>query len=74
MLIFLDTEYTDSLHINLISIAMVTEDGSNEFYAELNDFVREDCSPFVQAAVLPLLTAVPHHVMNRISLTKFLQD
>jgi hypothetical protein len=55
MLIFLDTEYTDSLNCDLISIGMVSEDGEYELYLERNDYMREWCSPFVHAAVLPLL-------------------
>jgi len=58
MLVFLDTEFTDFVQIDLISIGLVTEDG-REFYAERNDYHREDCSSFVVAEVLPLLNRVP---------------
>lgn len=58
MLVFLDTEFTDFVQIDLISIGLVTEDGQ-EFYAERNDYRREDCSSFVVAEVLPLLNRVP---------------
>lgn len=54
MLIFIDTEFTDFVQIDLISIALVTEDG-REFYAERNDYRREDCIDFVRAAVVPML-------------------
>lgn len=34
MLIFLDTEYTDSLNFDLISIGMISEDGQYEAQLE----------------------------------------
>lgn len=57
MLIFLDTEYTDPIQIDLISIGMVSEDGRFVFYGERNDYRSEDCNAFVKTAVLPLLDA-----------------
>lgn len=54
MLVFVDTEFTDFIQIDLVSIGLVAEDG-REFYAERNDYRREDCSDFVRAYVLPLL-------------------
>ena len=57
MRVFLDTEFTNFNLPGLISLGLVTEDG-REFYAERNDFLREACSPFVQAHVLPLLGRV----------------
>lgn len=51
MLIFLDTEYTDPIQIDLISIGMVSEDGRAEFYAERNDYRTEDCNSFVKAII-----------------------
>lgn len=56
MKLFLDTEFTD-LHpeAKLISIALVSENGSH-FYAELNDtYEVKDCSNFVKQFVLPFL-------------------
>lgn len=58
MLLFLDCEFTDFLDIDLISIALVSDTGRHEFYAERTDFRREACSEFVRAAVLPLLGQV----------------
>lgn len=55
MLIFLDTEYTDPVNCDLISIGMVGEDGQNELYLERSDFRVEWCNPFVHSTVLPLL-------------------
>lgn len=54
MRIFLDTEFTDFIDCELISIGLVSEDG-REFYAERNDFNLARCNHFVQEAVLPLL-------------------
>lgn len=57
--VFFDTEFTDlGIDPRLISIGLVFEDGTREFYAELTDTWRpEHCSrnPFVPEAVLPLL-------------------
>lgn len=54
MLIFVDTEFTDFVQIDLISVALVADDG-REFYAERTDYCRADCNDFVRAAVLPKL-------------------
>lgn len=57
--LFLDTEFT-SLEGNakLISIALISEDSSRSFYAELTDtYIEGDCSDFVKNIVLPLLDA-----------------
>ena len=58
MLVFLDTEFTDFTWPNLISLALVSEDG-REFYAERTDYHRDDCSQFVRDNVQPLLGRVP---------------
>ncbi|MCD5361259.1 3'-5' exoribonuclease [Chromobacterium aquaticum] len=55
MLVFLDTEFTDFIDCELISIGMVSEDGQYELYLEVKDFDRAKCNYFVQAAVLPSL-------------------
>ncbi|MCG9096670.1 3'-5' exoribonuclease [Laribacter hongkongensis] len=68
MLIFLDTEYTDPIQIDLISIGIVSEDGSVEFYAERSDYRTDDCNAFVNSVVLPLLDAPPDSVMSRVEL------
>jgi len=54
MLIFVDTEFTDFANPELISIALVTEDGQHEFYAEL-PVSRQRCNAFVVETVLPQL-------------------
>ncbi|MGF6981955.1 hypothetical protein QFZ99_001432 [Paraburkholderia atlantica] len=51
---FVDTEFTDFLDCQLISVAIVSEDG-REFYGERSDFDPAACSEFVRAAVLPQL-------------------
>lgn len=58
MRLFLDTEFTDFIDCDLISIGIISEDG-REFYAERNDFDLSRCSEFVKAAVLPLLGREP---------------
>lgn len=64
MLVFLDTEFTDFVRPDLISIALVPEDG-REFYAERTDYRREECTDFVRDAVLPLLGRMPGAACNR---------
>lgn len=61
--VFIDTEFTDFLNPQLISIGMVAQSGE-EFYAELPYEVCE-CSEFVKAAVLPLLGYAPHAEMTK---------
>jgi hypothetical protein len=58
MLLFLDTEYTGygQAAPQLISLALVTEDGKREFYVEIADTWRvADCTEFVKRYVLPRL-------------------
>lgn len=64
MRIFVDTEFTDFIDCNLISIALVADDG-REFYAECADFDRQACSAFVHEAVLPQLGQYPDRVFSR---------
>lgn len=58
MRLFLDTEFTDFIDCELISIGIVSEDG-REFYAERTDFDQSKCSDFVKEAVLPFLGKEP---------------
>lgn len=58
MRLFLDTEFTDFIDCELISIGIISEEG-HEFYAERNDFDKNRCNAFVVAAVLPLLNKEP---------------
>lgn len=73
MLVFLDTEFTDFIQIDLISIGLVAEDG-REFYAERNDYRREDCNDFVISDVLPLLHRVPNARCSSAHLTFRLRE
>lgn len=57
MRIYFDTEFTHlegNAERELISAGFVAEDG-REWYAEISDFNRTLCSPFVVSTVLPLL-------------------
>lgn len=73
MLIFLDTEFTDFVRPDLISIALVAEDG-REFYAERTDYHRDACSAFVRENVVPFLGRVPGATCSRAELTLRLRD
>ncbi|MEX3669793.1 hypothetical protein AB3X82_16520 [Paraburkholderia phenoliruptrix] len=55
---FLDTEFTSFDAGQLISVAIVGEDG-REFYAERSDFESSLCSDFVREIVLPQLGQFP---------------
>lgn len=54
--LFIDTEFTDFINSQLISIGAITEDGKHEFYAEVSDYNRKAESQFVRANIIPLLT------------------
>lgn len=60
MLVFLDTEFNGLSHPanarKLLSLALVTEDGRAEWYAELDGWELADFDPWVQRHVVPLLT------------------
>ncbi|WP_081059641.1 3'-5' exoribonuclease [Burkholderia stagnalis] len=62
--VFVDTEFTDFIECDLISIGLVAEDG-REFYGERSDFDQASCSEFVRAAVLPQLGRYPDRVFTR---------
>lgn len=70
MLIFLDTEFTDFIDRELVSIGMVSEDGQYEFYAERTDYNDSWCNHFVHETVLPLLGQSPGSACTRHELTK----
>jgi len=72
MLVCLDTEFTNFVQTDLISIALVAEDG-REFYAERTDFRRDDSSEFVRLAVLPVLGRVSDSACTRKQLTERLR-
>lgn len=51
---FLDTEWADALGVELVSLALVSEDGAQEFYAERKQ-LPEASTDFVRKYVYPLL-------------------
>ena len=73
MLVFLDTEFTDFKSPDLLSLALVSEDG-REFYCERTDYSLEDCSVFVRETVLPLFGRVSGAVCTSQQLTQRLRD
>ncbi|WP_260436610.1 3'-5' exoribonuclease [Burkholderia sp. Bp9004] len=54
MRVFIDTEFTNLRDRELISLALVAENGA-EFYGECSDFDPSRCSEFVRETVLPQL-------------------
>jgi hypothetical protein len=60
MIIFLDTEFTDFINCDLLSLGAVSEDGKHEFYVEINDYTPEYRSQFVLDNVVPLMDPVKY--------------
>lgn len=52
--LFLDTEWADPIGSQLVSLALITEDGIHRFYAE-RDPLPEVATDFVRSVVYPLL-------------------
>lgn len=61
--VFIDTEFSNLVDLDLISIAAVSEDG-DEFYAEKADYPLKACNEFVRTEVLPKLGAAPDRVLS----------
>jgi hypothetical protein len=70
VLIFLDTEFSDLIDMDLLSIALVAESG-DEFYGERNDVDQSKFpfSDFVKNDVLPQLGQDPTRSMTRDNLS-----
>ena len=73
MRIFIDTEFTDFVDTELISIGLITEDGNHEFYGEL-PVNRRKCSEFVIEYVLPQLGMRPQAQYTADKLEAWLRD
>ncbi len=58
--VFIDTEFTDFVGSQLISLGAVTFDGKQEFYVELTDYNRKLSSEFVKRVVEPILDPVQY--------------
>lgn len=52
--LFLDTEWADPMASELVSLALVSEDGTRQFYAEIDPLPKTP-TDFVRHAVYPLL-------------------
>jgi hypothetical protein len=63
--LFVDCEFTDFIDCQLISIGVVAEDGSREFYGERSDYDEGSCSAFVRESVLPQLGQQRGRVFTR---------
>lgn len=60
MKLFLDTEFTDFINTELISLGFYSIDGQHEFYAEISDYNKKTSSEFVRVAVEPYLLGGDH--------------
>lgn len=58
--IFIDTEFTDFIASELISLGAVSDDGQHEFYVEITDYNKKLESSFVKENVIPLLDNQKH--------------
>lgn len=65
MLVFLDTEFTDFIDRELISIGMVSQDGKHELYLEVQDFDRSKCNSFVQSSVWSQLGHIEEAIVRK---------
>lgn len=70
---FIDTEFTDHVHPDLISIGMAA-DGGQMFYAERTDFRHENCTSFVLREVIPLLGREPAATCTAAELSRRLYE
>lgn len=58
--IFIDTEFTDFIQMDLISLGAITEDGEYEFYVERHDYEKSWSSAWVKENVIPFLHTDGH--------------
>lgn len=59
-ILFIDTEFTDFINTEIISLGIVSLDGADEFYVEISDYNPRICSEFVRMNVIPLLNLEKH--------------
>lgn len=52
--VFFDTEFTDFINCDIISIGLITEDGK-AYYAENAEYIKSSCSTWVNANIIPTL-------------------
>lgn len=69
--LFLDFEWADVRATQLVSLALVTEDGKDRFYAEVNP-LPTDPTDFVRFVVYPLLEH-GYCSMQKVELTRALR-
>ena len=67
MFVFLETEFTNFAKPDLISLALVAEDG-RDFYAERTDYRENECIAFVRETVSPWLGRVSGAACTKTSL------
>lgn len=70
-ILFLDTEWADTIGLELVSLALVSEDGSRRFYSEVSPLPKNP-TDFVQHVVYPLLEH-GNAARQRIDLTRDLR-
>lgn len=67
MRIYIDTEFTNFIHPDVISIGLVAESGKS-FYGENSEYRKSGMNQFVREVVLPLLKpvecAMPRYVLG----------
>ncbi|MGZ5799951.1 MAG: hypothetical protein ACXWJZ_04895 [Burkholderiaceae bacterium] len=73
MKIFIDTEFTDFIDCELISIGLVSDD-NRQFYGERNDFNPAGCNQFVKEVVLPKLGRKRECIYNKAGLGRAVRE
>lgn len=69
--LFIDTEFTDFINCDLISIGAITEDGKHEFYVEISDYQKDWESSFVKEHIIPLLDGPDYAIPYMKAAAKF---
>lgn len=74
MLVFLDTELTNLIDREMISIGMVAEDGQRKLYLEVQDFDKSKCNSFVKSSVFPKLGRIDEAVVRKVDVQDRLRN
>lgn len=74
MYVFLDTEFTNFVQRQLISIGLVSLDGKHTFYKEVKHYCPSICSEFVKDTVIPLLSCTPETMIPLRDISALLRD
>lgn len=60
--VFIDTEFSDFINTEILSLGAVSSRGGSQFYFERNDFDLKICSEFVRYEIVPMLGKEPNKI------------